>query len=99
MKSEPTQVGYAEAVNESRKGMGKKMSPKEIRSVEIEKAENGGHTVTHRFKQPSNGPYHESEGPHVFGADEGKKLVAHLVKHLGIKVEAPDKEVESETEQ
>jgi hypothetical protein len=74
------------------------MPPKEIRSVEIEKAENGGHTVTHRFKQSLDGPYHESEGPHVFGADEGKKLMEHLTKHLGVKVEAPDTEVENETE-
>lgn len=74
-------VGYAEAVGNSRP---KKMGPKVLRSIEIEKGEGGGHTVTHRFKQ-GDGPYHESEGPHIFGESEGKKLISHLVEHLGIK--------------
>jgi hypothetical protein len=77
------QVGYAEALS-TRPRPGK-MGPKEIRSVEVDKGEDGGHTVTHRFKQNDGGPYRESEGPHIFGASEGKKLVAHLIKHLGIK--------------
>lgn len=73
-------VGYAEAVGNSRP---KKMGPKVLRSIEIEKAEGGGHVLTHRFKQ-NDGPYHESEGPHVFGKSEGAKLMAHLKEHLDI---------------
>ncbi|HZW05381.1 MAG TPA: hypothetical protein VFF58_00605 [Candidatus Nitrosotalea sp.] len=75
---------YAEAItNRPRPG---KKGPKEIRSVEIEKAANNeGHVATHRFKQQDGGPYHESEGPIPFGKEEGHKLVEHLVKHLGIK--------------
>lgn len=60
-----------------------KQAPKEIRSIEIEKAENGGHTVTHRFQHSSDGPYHEAEN-HVFGQSEGSKLMSHLKEHLGI---------------
>ena len=82
------QVGYAEAVGNSRPP--KKAGPKELKSVEIEKAEGGGHVVTHRFKQ-NDGPYQESEGPQVFGKSEGAKLMAHLKEHLGIE----SKEMES----
>ena len=59
-------------------------APKEIRSIEVEKAENGGHTVTHRFQHGTDGPYHEAE-THVFGKSEGSKLMVHLTEHLGIK--------------
>jgi hypothetical protein len=81
---------YAEALSANpRVKPGKKLPPTEIRSIEVEKAENGGHTVTHRFQHQSDGPYHESE-THVFGASEGAKLMSHLSEHLGIKSEAPD---------
>jgi hypothetical protein len=75
-------VGFGEAISRPR-GV-PKTSKKELRSIEIEKGEKGGHTVTHRFKQEGNGVYHESEGPHIFGESEGKKLLAHLTEHLGI---------------
>lgn len=87
---------YAQAVTRRPPKPGK-MPAKQIRSVEIEKAENGGHVVTHRFEHSGDGPYHEAE-THVFGAGDGGKLLAHLTKHLRVKVEAPDKEVENETE-
>lgn len=64
----------------ARSGRGKS-APKVLRSMEIEKAENGGHTVTHRFQNSSEGHYHESES-HVFGASEGSKLMDHLKEHL-----------------
>jgi hypothetical protein len=72
-------VGYAEALSSRPKPGGKKM----LRSIEIEPAMNGGHVVNHRFHS-GNGPYHEPE-QHVFGADDGEKLMAHLKTHLGIK--------------
>jgi hypothetical protein len=74
-------IGYAEAVGNSRPP--KKAGPKQIRSLEMEKAENGGHTVTHRFQHTGDGSYHESE-THVFGKSEGAKLLTHLTEHLGI---------------
>jgi hypothetical protein len=89
-KSNPTSVGYAEALGNGNKP--RKAAPKEIRSIEVEKAENGGTTVTHRFQHQSEGPYHESE-THVFGASENKKLMSHLSEHLGIKTESPDEEL------
>jgi len=77
-------VSYSEALGSGLSG--KKVGPKEIRSIKIEKAENGGHTVTHRFQHASDGPYREAE-THVFGASEGKKLLAHVTKHLDVKAE------------
>lgn len=77
-------VGFGEAISRPRHML--KMGKKELRSMEIEKGENGGHTVTHRFHPGTNGEYRESEGPHVFGASEGKQLMAHITEHLGIKM-------------
>lgn len=88
------QMGYAEALSSGPRP-GKKAGPKQMRSLEIEKAENGGHTVTHRFQHESDGPYHESE-QHVFGASESKKLMAHLTDNLGIKAGAPEEEADGE---
>lgn len=65
----------------------KKAGPPVLRSIQIEKAENGGHIAQHRFHNNGPGPYHEPES-HVFGADEGHKLLAHVAKHLGIKGQA-----------
>jgi hypothetical protein len=81
-------MGFSEVLDTNAKSSHKKIAkPKELRSLEIEKGAEGGHTVTHRFKQNDGGPYHESEGPHIFGASEGKKLMEHLKEHMGIKVE------------
>lgn len=59
-------------------------SKPKLRSIEIEKAENGGHVVNHRFVNSGGPGYHEPEA-HVFGESEGAKLMAHLKEHLGIK--------------
>lgn len=84
---------YAEAITRSAP---KRQSKKELRSVEIEKAENGGHTVTHRFRSVE-GPYHEPER-HVFGKGEGKKLVEHLKEHLGVEMKEAEHDGEGEEE-
>lgn len=83
---------FAQALS-SKPRPGKKAGPKEIRSIEVEKAENGGHTVTHRFQHQSEGPYHEAE-THVFGKSEGAKLLAHLTEHLGINAGAANESEE-----
>jgi len=64
----------------------KKMGKPKLRSIEVERATNGGFIATHRFAN-SSGPYREPENA-TFGADEGAKLVTHLAKHLGIKGKA-----------
>ena len=65
----------------------------QLRRMEIEPAENGGHTVTHHLKPKMTKSrdahsgmamgYQEPE-KHVFGADEGHEMLAHIANHLGI---------------
>ena len=62
---------------ESRRAGTKK---KEISEVAIRPAENGGHTVSHRFEH-SDGGYHEPE-EHVFGKGEHEKMLAHVANAL-----------------
>lgn len=62
-----------------------------IRRIEIEPAENGGHTVTHHFRET---PHHSAKHGigmaytepehHVFGPDEGHEMLAHVANHLEI---------------
>jgi hypothetical protein len=65
---------------------------KEIRRLEIEPAETGGHTITHYFKDrprndTKNGMHMEYQEPekHVFGTDEDEKMLGHVATHLGLK--------------
>lgn len=68
---------------------------KVLDELRISPARNGGHTVRHTFKpQPINRKgamsggmgmdYPESE-EHVFGANQGDKLQAHIAGALGLK--------------
>ena len=72
-----------------------------IRRIEIEPADNGGHTVTHHFKsQPVHSSKHgmgsEYADPetHTFGAAEGHDMLAHLANHLHIPETADEEEAE-----
>ena len=77
------------------------MAEKMIRRIEIEPSENGGHTVTHHYKEM---PTHSSkEGVsmrytepehHVFGKEEGHDMLAHVANHL--KIAEPKEEAEEE---
>ena len=67
------------------------MATKEIHRIEIEPAENGGHTVTHHFKpteKPGKGLSYDYDRPrsetHVFGKGEGHEMLAHVANHLQI---------------
>ena len=80
---------------------------KELVRMEIEPASNCGHTVTHhyravRHKDPRSHSgiteYVEPES-HVFGDEEGHKLIRHIADHLGItapKGKEEDKEEDDE---
>ena len=66
------------------------MAKKEIRRMVIEPAENGGHTVTHDYKEVTREGKHGIQSSyvepekHVFGADEGHEMLAHVANHLQI---------------
>jgi hypothetical protein len=63
-----------------------KKMPKELRSIELRKAENGGAVAEHSFTH-----YEHKPETHVFGAGDGRKLSAHLEKHLGISMPGKSK--------
>ena len=75
------------------------MAKKEIRSIEIEPSENGGHTVTHRYRDMQRDGKHGIQSTyvepehHVFSADEGHEMLAHVANHLSI----PEHEESEET--
>lgn len=86
-------ANYAESLSVKAPKAGKKV----LQSISIERAKNGGHILEHRFS--NDGPGYRSPESHVFGADEGNKLIAHLSKHLGIQAHQPETEEEMEPEE
>jgi len=62
--------------------------------MEITPAENGGHTIRHSFKSKPTlrkggmnsgmGMEYQEPEEHVFGKDEGAKVMSHIGKHLGL---------------
>lgn len=68
-----------------------------IRRIEIEPAENGGHTVTHHF-QPASGKgfmtgSHKEPQAHVFGANEGHAMLVHVANTLDIPEDEPSRKL------
>ncbi len=72
-------ANYAETLDSNAK-MRKKPKP-QLEAIHMSKAENGGVIARHRMSE-----YMGKEPEHVFGADEGHLLAAHIEKHLGIKM-------------
>ena len=74
---------------------------KEIRRIEIEPAENGGHTVTHHYKEMQREGKHGIQSSyvepehHVFGPEDGHEMLAHVANHL----EIPEREGTPEDEE
>ncbi len=76
---------------------------KKLRRMEIEPAENGGHTVTHHFKDmPSHssknglGMSYTPSETHVFGPGDSHAMIAHVANALEIP-ELKDSELEAES--
>jgi hypothetical protein len=55
---------------------------KELAHIEVHPGEAGGAALYHVFTHYE----HPKEGPHIFGSEEGQKMVAHLSKHLGMEM-------------
>ena len=73
--------------------MAKKKESRKLMRMEIEPAENGGHTVRHHYKENLRRDSHSHSGVfmgasepehHVFGPDEGHEMLAHIANHLQI---------------
>lgn len=64
-------------MNEAKVEKGSK--PRKVMRMTIERGKGGGHSIMHHM----DGPY-ASEAPHLFGKGEGKKMLAHVAKHMGV---------------
>lgn len=72
-------ANYAETLDHNAK---MRRNPKpQLEAIHLSKAENGGVIARHRMST-----FAGKEPEHVFGADEGHKLAAHIEKHMGIKM-------------
>ena len=68
---------------EREKGRAAALKAKPVKSIEVERAANGGILATHRYDNSGDGPYKEPK-QHAFGKEQEKEVLAHLAEHLGI---------------
>ena len=73
---------YEEALDHAARAR-KAGTKKELAEISIRHAENGGHIVTHRYKDGENGGYRAPED-HVFSEGHGEELMKHIAKHMQI---------------
>ena len=66
---------YKEARSPASKG-------KQLHHLEVRKAEDGGHIVTHHYEE--DGMVYHKPTEHVFGEDEGHEALQHIAKHAEI---------------
>lgn len=76
-----------------------KRSYKKIHHLEVEKVkgENGGHIVRNHY-HADDMVYHEPS-VHIFAKGEGKEMLAHVAKHMGVSSEEPEDGDEGEQEE
>lgn len=84
--------------------MAEKKEHRKLVRMEIEPAENGGHTVRHHYKEEMRRDSrshagimvgHSEPEHHVFGPHEGHEMLAHVANHLHI----PEQDAAGEGEQ
>lgn len=69
-----------------------KKKKKELEAIHVTRGKNGGHVVKHvyTFKGSTDEPWQSNEEEeHIFGKEDGEKLIGHIKKHMKIK-EAPE---------
>ena len=66
----------------------RRASKKHLKRVSIERATNGGYSVSHDYVQGNGGPYVEAD-TYAFGADDHEGLMTHIRKHMGINRKKP----------
>lgn len=97
-------MNYAETL-ENKAAVKRGASSKPVLShIQIEEAENGGHSVEHRFE--SSGPNYHEPKTFVFGKPDGEKpqlpkghVLQHIAEHMGIPHEVIGKSEEPEEEE
>jgi len=78
-----------------------KVEPRHIHAIRIEIGKDGGHVVHHEMR--GGGPEDFGGGeeqPHIFGKEDGEKLMAHIQKHakVGGKIKGKEDKDELESE-
>ena len=77
-------MAHAMATMEKQETRGRK----KLHHLEIHPAKNGGHMVMHHFA--GNGGYQEP-ATHVFGPEQGAEMMAHVMKHAKVQMDAEEK--------
>ena len=62
--------------------------PKILSHMEIKEGEDGGHIVSHHFEHYDHPAEH-----YPFGEGEGREMLTHVAKHMGVKVEHSKPEI------
>lgn len=77
-------ANFNEVMDMNARSMPKRGAEKkpEVRSIEHERSENGGHVFKHNFENHGAG-YKEPE-MHTFGKSEGREALEHFAKHAGL---------------
>lgn len=71
----------------------KEVEPRHIHVIRIEIGKDGGHVVHHEMR--GGDPQYfggGEEGPHIFGHEDGEKLIDHIKKHGKIKTKEGEEE-------
>jgi hypothetical protein len=66
----------------------RKQPAKVLDHLRVREAENGGHIVEHHFTSMEHEPEH-----HAFGEGEGKAMLAHVGKHMGVESEPGEHDI------
>lgn len=70
-----------------------KEEPRHIHAIRIEIGKDGGHVVHHEMRGGSPEYFGGGEeGPHIFGHEDGEKLLDHIKKHANIKTKEGEEE-------
>lgn len=75
------------------RGRDTKPAKKTLAALTIKQGADGGHIIQHQFSN-SGGTYHEP-AEYPFSKAEGKKALAHIAKHMGIKGDEEKGETDS----
>jgi hypothetical protein len=64
-------------------GESRKREPKKLHHIELMKGKSGGVIASHHYAEEPQMTEHKPEH-HVFGPEDGDKLLAHVARHMGI---------------
>jgi hypothetical protein len=66
-----------------------------LHHLEVRKAENGGHIISHHFDVTGGGEYHPPDD-HIFASEEGQKAIDHITDVMEMKINPTEASSEGE---